>query len=75
MLTPFSDAQMFGQVYLVSLISLSFYWEEHWKRKVRKKNYHTFEKNLGDQKNPKKIIPKLYTPYSQMADTREKTGA
>ena len=30
------------------------------KGKYVKRNYHTFEKNLGDQKNPKKIIPKLY---------------
>ena len=29
------------------------------KEKYIKRNYHTFEKNLGDQKNPKKIIPKL----------------
>ena len=30
------------------------------KEKYVKRNYHTFEKNLGNQKNPKKIIPKLY---------------
>ena len=70
MLTPFLDAQMFGQVYLVSLISLSFYWEEHWKRKVSKKELPYLREKLRRPEKPwennsKTLWYSAYTLYSQ----------